>query len=106
MFLDDWIRKAYVKRWAKKETGSPGYNWMAQAVSDLSAETAPSRMLWNQLAALYGKCSLVNATCVSVFISDKKISTKLLRIGIYFVLIDIAIIRCNCPIAVARTEFH
>ncbi len=85
MFLDDWIRKAYVKRWAKKETGSPGYNWMAQAVSDLSAETAPSRMLWNQLAALYGKCSLVNATCVSVFISDKKISTKLLRIGIYFV---------------------
>ena len=32
----------------------PGYNWMEQAVSDLSAETAPSRMLWNQIAALYG----------------------------------------------------
>ena len=26
----------------------PGYQWMAQAVSDLSAETAPSRQLWNQ----------------------------------------------------------
>ena len=24
----------------------------------------------------------------------------------YSVLIDIAIIRCNCPIAVVRTEFH
>ena len=31
----------------------PGYNWMAQAVSDLSAEAAPSRQLWNQLAAPY-----------------------------------------------------
>ena len=27
----------------------PGYDWMAQAVSDLSAEAAPSRTLWNQL---------------------------------------------------------
>ena len=24
----------------------PGYNWMEQAVSDLSAESAPSRHLW------------------------------------------------------------
>ena len=49
----------------------------------MSAETAPSRMLWNQLAALYGKCSLVSVTCVSIFISEKKISTKLFRIGVY-----------------------
>ncbi|MBR2526959.1 MAG: DUF998 domain-containing protein [Blautia sp.] len=61
----------------------PGYNWMAQAVSDLSAESAPSRMLWNQLAALYGKCSLVSVTCVSVFVSEKMISTRLFRIGVY-----------------------
>jgi len=27
----------------------PGYNWMAQAVSDLSASNAPSLGLWNQL---------------------------------------------------------
>ena len=30
----------------------PDYNRMAQAVSDLSAEAAPSRQLWSQLAAL------------------------------------------------------
>ena len=61
----------------------PGYNWMAQAVSDLSAENAPSRMLWDQIAALYGTCSVVCATCVSIFVSDRKISTKLFRVGIY-----------------------
>ena len=44
----------------------PGYNWMEQAVSDLSAESAPSRMLWNQISALYEVCSVVCATCVSV----------------------------------------
>mgnify|MGYP004441104297 CR=1 FL=1 len=31
----------------------PGYNWMAQAVSDLSAANAPSLRLWNQLSSLY-----------------------------------------------------
>ena len=61
----------------------PGYNWMAQAVSDLSAETAPSRMLWNQIAALYGKCSIVCVTCVSIFISEHKQFPKAFRIGIY-----------------------
>lgn len=61
----------------------PGYDWMSQAVSDLSAESSPSRILWNQLAALYGKCSLVSATCVSVFVSEKKISTRLFRVGVY-----------------------
>ena len=50
----------------------PGYDWMAQAVSDLSAESAPSRMLWNQIAALYGVCSVVCATCVSIYISEKR----------------------------------
>ena len=61
----------------------PGYNWMEQAVSDLSAETAPSRMLWNQISALYGVCSVVCATCVSVCISENRISSRLFRIGIY-----------------------
>ena len=31
----------------------PGYDWMAQAVSDLSAANAPSLQLWNQLSSLY-----------------------------------------------------
>ena len=61
----------------------PGYNWMAQAVSDLSAESAPSRQLWEQLAALYNTCGVVCATSVAVFVSDERISTGLFRVGIY-----------------------
>ena len=30
----------------------PDYHWLSQAVSDLSAEAASSRTLWNQLSAL------------------------------------------------------
>ena len=37
----------------------PGYNWMAQAVSDLSAANAPSLALWNQLSASYNVCEVV-----------------------------------------------
>ena len=29
----------------------PGYNWMEQAVSDLSADNASSKALWNQLSS-------------------------------------------------------
>ena len=61
----------------------PGYNWMAQAVSDLSAETAPSRQLWNQLAAPYNICSVICATCVALFVSQNQVSSRLFRVGIY-----------------------
>lgn len=61
----------------------PGYNWMEQAVSDLSADTAPSRHLWNQLSAFYETGSVVCATCVAIFVSENKISSGLFRIGIY-----------------------
>ena len=37
----------------------PGYNWMSQAVSDLSAANAPSLALWNQLSAFYNVCEVV-----------------------------------------------
>ncbi len=60
----------------------PGYNWMAQAVSDLSAEAAPSRQLWNQLAAPYNICSVVCATCVALFVLQKRAGTRLFRAGI------------------------
>ena len=59
----------------------PGYNWIAQAVSDLSAANAPSLELWNQLSALYNVCEVVCATVVCIGIQDQK--TKLLRLGIY-----------------------
>jgi len=67
----------------------PGYNWLSQAVSDLSAESAPSRMRWEQLAALYGICSVVCPTCVSICVNEKvgqkgqPPMSRLFRIGIY-----------------------
>ena len=59
----------------------PGYNWMAQAVSDLSAANAPSLSLWNQLTAFYNVCEVVCVTVVCIGIQGQK--TKLLRTGIY-----------------------
>lgn len=59
----------------------PGYDWMAQAVSDLSASNAPSLHLWNQLSSLYNVCTLVCAMMVCVGIQGKK--TRFLRVGIY-----------------------
>lgn len=59
----------------------PGYNWMAQAVSDLSASNAPSLKLWNQLSSLYNVCTLVCAMMVCLGIQKK--GTRLLRSGIY-----------------------
>lgn len=52
----------------------PGYNWMAQAVSDLSAANAPSLGLWNQLSAFYNVCEVVCATIVCIGIQGQKIS--------------------------------
>ena len=59
----------------------PGYNWMAQAVSDLSAADAPSLALWNQLSALYNVCEVTCVTIVCIGIQGQK--TRLLRTGIY-----------------------
>ena len=59
----------------------PGYNPLAQAVSDLSAANAPSLALWNQLSALYNVCEVVCVTIVCIGIQGQK--TKLLRSGIY-----------------------
>ena len=61
----------------------PGYNWMEQAASDLSADSAPSRHLWEQLSSLYGAGSVVCATCIAIYVSEKKFSTRLFRLGIY-----------------------
>ena len=59
----------------------PGYNWMAQAVSDLSAANAPSLAAWNRLSALYNSCELVCVMAVCIGIQGRK--TRLLRGGIY-----------------------
>lgn len=54
----------------------PGYDWMAQAVSDLSAQNAPSKFLWEQLSALHGVCGMVSVMMVCVFVSYKKYGTR------------------------------
>lgn len=59
----------------------PGYDWMAQAVSDLSAANAPSKMLWDQLSSLYGVCGMISIMMVCVFIQGKL--NRTLRAGIY-----------------------
>ena len=59
----------------------PGYRWMAQAVSDLSAANAPSLVLWNQLSAFYNVCEVVCATVVCIGIQGQK--TRRLRAGVY-----------------------
>ena len=59
----------------------PGYNWLSQAVSDLSADNAPSLILWRQLSALYGPCGITCITLVCVYIQDKL--SRSLRVGIY-----------------------
>lgn len=59
----------------------PGYNWMAQAVSDLSAANAPSRVLWNRLSCLYNVCSILCVMMVCIGIQGKL--SRLLRVGIY-----------------------
>lgn len=59
----------------------PGYDWMAQAVSDLSAANAPSLALWNRLTALYNVCEVACVTVVCIGIQGKR--TKFLRVGVY-----------------------
>ena len=59
----------------------PGYNWMAQAVSDLSAANAPSLRLWNQLSSLYNVSTLVCAMMICAGIQGR--GSRILRIGIY-----------------------
>ncbi len=59
----------------------PGYNWLSQAVSDLSASNAPSRILWTQLNSLYGPCGLTALTTICIFIQGRL--TKFIRLGIY-----------------------
>ena len=60
----------------------PGYDWMSMAVSDLSAEGAPSEELANQLNALFGPCGLVSIMAVCVGVVGCK--SKVMKLGIYF----------------------
>ncbi|MEE3467006.1 MAG: DUF998 domain-containing protein [Eubacterium sp.] len=59
----------------------PGYDWMSMAVSELTAEGAPSLELAEMLNCLHGPCGLVAVTAVCVACGVCK--SKTLRFGIY-----------------------
>lgn len=60
----------------------PGYDWLSMAVSDLSAEGAPSKELGSQLNALLGPCGLVSIMAVCIGVVGCK--SKVFKLGIYF----------------------
>lgn len=59
----------------------PGYDWVSMAVSELSADGAPSQTLAEMLNCLYGPCGLVCVTAVCVACGC--CTSIVLRIGIY-----------------------
>lgn len=59
----------------------PGYDWMSMAVSDLTAEGAPSLQLATRLNALFGPCSVVSIMAVCVAIAGSK--SKMFKSGVY-----------------------
>ncbi len=60
----------------------PGYDWLSQAVSDLSAQDAPSRALWYQLVSLNDLCAIAVLMLCCVYIQGRL--SRALRLGIYF----------------------
>lgn len=58
----------------------PNYNWLSQAVSDLTATNAPSYQIASLLSNIYGITNLI--CCISVCIISKN-KNKTLKIGIY-----------------------
>ena len=63
----------------------PGYNWMAQAVSDLTATDAPSRLIASELTKIHGIFSCVACTLICISAKDlwKEASERILRLGLY-----------------------
>ena len=59
----------------------PGYNWMSQAVSDLTASDSPSFVVAHGYSAIYGIFSCLCCALLCVIIGNKK--SKALRLGVY-----------------------
>lgn len=59
----------------------PGYDWLSMAVSDLTADGAPSRELAGQLNALFGPCGLVSVMAVCVAVAGCR--SGIFKAGIY-----------------------
>ncbi len=58
----------------------PGYDWMSQAVSDLTAIDAPSRDIAKMFTSVHGLFSIVTCVLLCVIVIDQR---KILRIGVY-----------------------
>ena len=58
----------------------PGYNWMSQAVSDLTAADSPAFIIAHGYSSLSGLFTCVCCTLLCVLVRNEK---KTLRIGVY-----------------------
>ena len=58
----------------------PGYKWMEQAVSDLTATDAPSRIVAGGLTKIHG---IFNCICCAFIVILVKNERKLFKIGVY-----------------------
>ncbi len=59
----------------------PGYNWMSQAVSDLTAINAPSFTVANGLSSVYALFACLSSVLVCIIIQGK--ANKCIRLGVY-----------------------
>lgn len=60
----------------------PGYNWLQQACSDLSADGAPSLKLWDSISAFHKAFSLLTMV-IATLVASSSNHNKLLKLGIY-----------------------
>lgn len=61
----------------------PGYDWLSQPVSDLTAEGAPSMSVARRYSNLYG--ILTSMVSIFILIQQKKIKNHKLRLGSIFI---------------------
>ncbi len=61
----------------------PGYNWLSQAVSDLTAVNAPSFIFSSTFSSLYGLLACLCCISICLLIKNKN---KIFKIGIYLFL--------------------
>ena len=59
----------------------PGYSWMKQAVSDLTATNSISYAIATRYSSLYGMFSCIGTLFLCIIVRDR--FNKLFRVGIY-----------------------
>ncbi len=59
----------------------PNYDWLSQAVSDLTAKDAPSFIIANGYVTIYGIFNCLCCALISILIKNE--NSKVLKIGVY-----------------------